>query len=120
MVSYVPKNNKSVLLLTSSCLNTNVENTEARKPEVILHYNRYNGGVDTVDRIISTTSVKRYTNRWPTAVFYDMIDISLINSFHIYKKIFSDPTCSRFKFLEELAGILLKTTIFITILSKTL
>lgn len=37
-----------------------------------------------------------------------MVDISLINAYHIYKEIFSDPKCSRFKFLELLADSLVK------------
>ena len=63
LVSYVSKKNKSVFPLTSSCLNPTIENTKVRKPEAILHYNRYKGGVDTVDRIIAIMSVKRSTNR---------------------------------------------------------
>ena len=83
MVSYTPKKNKSVILLATSSNNTNLCQERSKKPEVIVHYNKNKGGVDTVDRIISMTSVKRYSRRWPMVVFYNMIDLSLINSFYL-------------------------------------
>lgn len=103
LVSYVPRKNKAVLLLATSSNCTSISNDQQKKPDIITFYNQNKGGVDTVDRILASTSVKRYTNRWPTVVFYNIIDISLINAFCLYKSIFDKPKTKRAQFLEELA-----------------
>lgn len=103
LVSYVPKRNRSVLLLATSSTNKAVSNDEQKKPEIIKYYNKTKGGVDTVDRILASTSVKRYSNRWPTVVFFNMLDVSLVNAFYLYNSIFNDQKIKRAKFLENLA-----------------
>lgn len=108
LLSYVSKKNKSVLLLATSCNNTNISKEFHKKPELINLYNKTKGGVDTVDRILASTSVKRYTRRWPTVVFYNMVDISLINAFYLYKVIFNQQKVTKTKFLERLAELLVK------------
>ena len=64
-------------------------------------------GVDTVDKMLSCYSSKRKTNNWPTAVFGNMIDISALNAYIIFKKInpnwHSNQKTMRRIFLRELA-----------------
>ena len=63
MVSYAPKKGKSVILLSSMHKDAKISTREDKKPEIILHYNRAKGGVDTLDQMVETNSTKRKTRR---------------------------------------------------------
>jgi hypothetical protein len=66
LVSYAPKRNKSVVLLSTMHDQVEVDDTtEARKPFIILDYNSTKGAVDTFDEEISAYSSMRRTRRWP-------------------------------------------------------
>jgi len=64
MVSYVPKKNKSVVLLSSMHHTSDVSTEDHRKPEIILFYNSTKGGVDTVDLMVRYYSCRIKTRRW--------------------------------------------------------
>ena len=83
MVSYVPKKNKAVVVLSSQHHDSRVEG-EKRKPEIISFYNQTKGGVDNMDHLISVSTCKRKTRRWPLMLFYNMIDVATIASFVIW------------------------------------
>lgn len=68
MCSYVPKKNKSVVLLSTSHYNIEIEGPK-RKPIMILDYNKSKGGVDNMDKCLGEYSTKRRTKRWPLAFF---------------------------------------------------
>ncbi|XP_069592446.1 piggyBac transposable element-derived protein 4-like [Ranitomeya imitator] len=57
--SYVPKKNKSVVLLSSMHMTGEVEETLAAKPEIIKYYNITKGGVDVMDKMLGEYTVKR-------------------------------------------------------------
>jgi len=111
MVSYVPKRNRAVVLL-STMHNDDKLNETTKKPDIIMDYNRTKGGVDTVDQLCHKYTTKRSTRRWPMCVFYGMIDIAAVNSFVIF--LHNNPafnpkaTCKRRMFLEKLAMDLIK------------
>ena len=69
MVSYVPKRNKSVELLSTMHEKFEISPSEQKKPEVILFYNETKGSVDTVDMMARQYSRKRDTCRWLLAIF---------------------------------------------------
>jgi len=48
------------------------------KPEIISHYNANKGGVDNMDHLAGTYSVKRKSNRWPLVLFFNMMDVAAI------------------------------------------
>jgi len=48
-------------------------------------YNETKAGVDTMNQMSRTYSCKRKTRRWPLVVFYNMLDISAINTYVIWK-----------------------------------
>lgn len=75
-------------MLCSSSVNTRTATETPFKPDVILHYNRVKGGVDTISGLLASVSFKRITRRWPMIVSCNIIDISLINAFSIYKELF--------------------------------
>lgn len=49
-------------------------------------YSFYLGGVDNVDKMLAGFSSKRKTNRWPVAVFGNILDISAFNAFTLFCK----------------------------------
>lgn len=116
LVSYVPKKNRSVILLSSQHTDDKVggEN-EGYKPEIILSYNKTKGAVDVGDQLAQQYSTQRKTNRWPMAIFYHMLDIAAINAFKVW--MFANPDYERNdkdvrrKFLLQLGKDLVKENI---------
>lgn len=58
LVSFVPKQNKAVLLLSSKHHGNQVDNTTG-KPIIVLDYNKTKGAVDTVDQMCHKYTVKK-------------------------------------------------------------
>lgn len=123
LVSYVPKKNKNVLLISSMHADAQI-NEQTGKPEIIMDYNATKGGVDTVDKMCETYNCARGTNRWPMVIFYSLMNIAGINSFIIYGLNNLNVKTSRSKFLEVLSYDLimphLKKRALILSLPKTL
>lgn len=107
LVSYVPKPNKAVNLL-SSMHDSKFTDQSNNKPEVISFYNATKSGVDNLDKIIAIYSPNRRSRRWPLTVFYNMIAVSLVNSGIIYASFEETPMMKRFDFIHSLANILIK------------
>ena len=105
IVSYVPKKNKSVLLI-STLHNDSKVDSETGKPEIILYYNHTKRAVDTVDQMCHAYSVQRRTKRWPLAYFMNLINLGGLNSFILYIHEFphwnEGVSYRRRQFLEEL------------------
>ena len=103
--SYVPKKNKSVVLLSSMHMTGEVEETQAATPQIIRYYNKTKGGVDVMDKMLGEYTVKRRTLRWPLAFFYNMIDVTGLASYIIFRE--HNPRFrtkdQRRKFLKDLA-----------------
>lgn len=89
IVSYVPKRNKSVILMSTMHHDDSIDSNSG-KPDIILFYNQTKGAVDTVDQLCHSYSVQRKTRRWPLACFFNMLNLIGINAFIIY--ITSNPT----------------------------
>lgn len=86
LVSYVPKKNKNVLLLSTLHKEDSIdpESGDSLKPEVITFYNLTKGGVDVVDRLKKEYSVKRVSNRWPMTIFNGLLNLATVNAQVIY------------------------------------
>ncbi|XP_016409956.1 piggyBac transposable element-derived protein 4-like, partial [Sinocyclocheilus rhinocerous] len=110
IVSYCPKKNKNVILMSTAHKDAAVSEREDRKPKMILDYNTTKGGVDNLDKIVATYTCGRKTARWPMALFFNIIDVSAYNSFVLWREI--NPTWRQGKssrrrnFLEELGKAL--------------
>lgn len=64
LASYVPKIGKSVIMLSSEHHDDAVSNEKFNyKPDIILHYNKTKGAVDTVDKMAKQYSTSRKSNR---------------------------------------------------------
>ncbi|XP_070687599.1 piggyBac transposable element-derived protein 4 isoform X1 [Pempheris klunzingeri] len=106
LVSYAPKRNKNIILLSTKHREPEIDSGEKKEPKIILDYNRCKGAVDTVDEMISTYSCRRMTKRWPMAIFFYMLDISALNAYTVWTAIFPERNQGqphrRRLFLEEL------------------
>jgi hypothetical protein len=82
LVSFVPKKNKSVILL--STMHHSGEISENGKPEIISYYNATKGGVDSLDQLVHEYTCKRKTNRWPFAYLMNGLDICGVAAYVIW------------------------------------
>ena len=83
------------------------EDNPKHKPDSVLYYNQTNVGVDVFDQMTRMHSVKAGSRRWPVHAFYNVIDMALINSWVIYKKVCQSKISRREyiqKVAEELTG----------------
>ena len=108
LVSYVPKKNRAVILLSTMHHSTEVDVSNKNKSEINLYYNSTKGGVDTLDQMVHEYTVRRKTNRWPIAFFQNILDVLGIASLIIWKQLY--PTWNQRKkntqrklFLREIA-----------------
>lgn len=87
MVSYVPKLNKAVVLLSSMHHKAHIDpaSTDKQKPGIITYYNSTKGGVDTNDHLCGTYNVGRRTKQWPLAIFFHLINVSAINALIVHR-----------------------------------
>ncbi|UYV69595.1 hypothetical protein LAZ67_6004045 [Cordylochernes scorpioides] len=93
IVSYVPKRNKAVMLLSTmhSTPTIDEESGDRLKPEIVTFYNQTKCGVDVMDQMCDTYSVSRRTNRWSLCLFFNVINIAGINSEVIFKALTNNP-----------------------------
>lgn len=108
LVSYISKKNKCTVLQSTMHDSAEIGTDPKKKPNIVAYYNKTKGGVDTVDKMLSCYSVKRKTNRWPMAVFSNMVDISALNAYIIYSTVNpqwhpKQKRTRRADFLRELA-----------------
>ena len=105
LLSYVPKPNKCVILLSTQHHGADI--ASSGKPEIIEHYNATKGGVDTGDAMTRHYSCVRQTRRWPMRIFMELLDIAALNAFILWRA--KHPTWKdscrsrRATFLEELS-----------------
>ena len=108
LVSYIPHKKKNVVLLSTQHHNAEVhEDRQDKKPEIILHYNRTKGAVDTLDKLLRTYSCQRKCRRWPQVFFGHLVNIAAYNAFVLFLFRFRDfmqgKSHRRRLFLEKLA-----------------
>ena len=102
LVAYQAKKNKlPVIMLSSSHFEGVVSTDEAKKPEMILDYNKQKGGVDMFDENVEEFSCCRKTVRWPLLFFYNLLDTATNNAYILLKKS-GTYTCSKKVFLKNL------------------
>lgn len=116
MVSYVPKRNRAVVMLSTKHFDLNLSDEEHLfKPQVILDYNHCKGSVDSLDRMVGEYTCSRNTKRWPLVLFFHMVDISAINAFIVFTRLFENyekgKSFRRRLFLQDLGMALVKPLI---------
>ncbi|XP_034071875.1 piggyBac transposable element-derived protein 4-like [Gymnodraco acuticeps] len=106
LVSYLPKKQRNVLLMSTLHRDAAVSDSDDKKPQIIEDYNHNKGGVDNLDKVTSVYTCKRMTARWPLVVFFNILDVSAYNSFVLWSEInpaWNQEKCNKRRlFMEEL------------------
>ena len=79
-LSYVPKRNKNVLVVTTAHNEPITDGGFMKKPEAVLFYSEQRCGVDIMNKMIRELSTQPKTGDWRMAVFTFVIDIACINT----------------------------------------
>lgn len=113
LVSYSSEKNNAVILLSTEHNSDQISGEENMlKPEIVLHYNKTKGAVDTTDKMAKEYTTRRVTNRWPMVIFGHLIDTAGINAFILWKIKFPEWNKTyldvRRKFLLDLGKQLVK------------
>jgi hypothetical protein len=82
-VSYVPKKNKSVVLL-SSFHHDSAICSDSGKPEISEFNNKTKDAVYVLDQMCARYTVQPATRRWTMALFYGMMNVAAVNALVIY------------------------------------
>ena len=105
LVSFAPKKNKRVVLISSEHSNADIDVTTG-KPQIILAYNKSKGGVDHLDQMCGAYTTRKRTNRWPKCVFQHMVDVTAFNSFVLWSEATNTHGSKRRQFLKMLGAAL--------------
>ncbi|XP_071577649.1 piggyBac transposable element-derived protein 4-like [Temnothorax nylanderi] len=104
LLSYCPKQNKIILVLSSSSLHKRGDAVVEKEQKIIEFYNSTKGGTDRFVQLCREYSTVRKSQRWVLKFFYAMLDQSGLNSSILYNLNKEDNTkLTRYKFLETLA-----------------
>ncbi|XP_034533106.1 LOW QUALITY PROTEIN: uncharacterized protein LOC117807812 [Notolabrus celidotus] len=82
---YQGKPRKSVALLSTMHPTVSIRSDRKRKPETVTYYNVTKVGVDVLDQMALQYTIKGGTRRWPVAVFYNILDMAVINAHVLFK-----------------------------------
>lgn len=80
--------------LISSMHHTQVIVPETQKPEIIAFYNTTKGSVDALDEKCTAYSTIRRTRRSPLAIFYILLNVSMVNGYVIFTAYPGNPKVS--------------------------
>lgn len=110
VVSYAPKRNKNVVMISTLHHDGKTDEQNSKKPEIILFYNKTKSGVDVIDEKCGTYSTSRRCRRWPLVLFFRCLDIGGINAqvIHVYNTIDKGVQMPRRYFLKEIGMSLIK------------
>jgi hypothetical protein len=81
VVSYVPKKNKMVLLLSTQHADGQLSADPPNKPQIIMDYNMTKGGVDNADKLVGEKTCARKTLRWPFRIFMKCVYMNINEMF---------------------------------------
>lgn len=108
---------KQVLLLSASSQATTTdvqrrvrnqrELQTISKPDVILEYNKYMGGIDTSDMMLYSYLDKRKTLKYWKKVVFSIMNRMLLNSYIMYeehKKSLNEKPLQRLKYMQYIIG----------------
>ena len=84
-LSYVPKRNKNVLLITTAHDQPITDGGAKKKPEAVLFYNEQRCEVDIMNKMIRELSTQPKTDDWQICVFTFILDVACINARTILK-----------------------------------
>lgn len=86
LCAYAAKLKNVVFMISSQHRDSNVSNeSEKKKPEIILTYNSTKAGVDSVDQMCKLYSTRTKTRRWTVVHFQNWLDIAGVNTFTLFE-----------------------------------
>ena len=89
--------------LSSLHLNIQFQVTKTqKKPDSVLYYNKTKVGVDLYEQMTRLYSVKVTSRHWPVHVFYNVVDMALVNSWILYKQVCQSSISHR-EFIQRVA-----------------
>ncbi|KRZ75180.1 hypothetical protein T10_11821 [Trichinella papuae] len=107
MISYVPRKNRNVLLMTSCHAKLKIDNQrDDKRPNIINDYNLGKGGVDSMDARIEDFGCKRKTNRYTMLMFHLIVDVGINNAFLLMRHRQSYQKTKK-RFIKELSAQLI-------------
>ena len=60
------------------------------RPEVVLNYDKYMGGVDRSDQLLTYSTFQAKTLKWWKRVTFHVISLTILNSYIVYKGVTAD------------------------------
>ena len=104
ITSYQSKESKSVNILSTLHPSVSIpeEKNPKKKPESVLFYNKTKFGVNVIDQMTRSYSVKAARRRWPILVFNNIIDLALTKSWIVYKNV-CKSSISRRKYVQKIS-----------------
>ena len=107
LVSYVPKINTSVILMSTMHHSTIIDE-KTKKPLIALHYDMTKGAVDIVNQLCKAYFISRVTNQWSLALFFTLMNVASVNAQILYESNNQNSRVIRKKFLKNLVLSLMK------------
>ncbi|XP_024881294.1 uncharacterized protein LOC112460711 isoform X1 [Temnothorax curvispinosus] len=101
LISYCPKKNKVVLLLSSLHQNGKSDPVSGR-PQIVEFYNRTKEGTNGFSQFCSLYSCSRGTQRWPMRFFMGMLDQAGVNSGILFNLLPTNAVLDQREFMKEL------------------
>lgn len=88
MVHLLSTVDKGEMILTGK--NNPRDQTPLRKPEVVVNYDKYMGGVDRADQMISYSTFHFRTLKWWKRVIFHVLSLAVLNAYLLYKSCTQD------------------------------
>ena len=87
---------KKPLIMVSSCgsaqpVTITTHHESVSKPAVVNAYNHSMNGVDVADQLTTYYSFVRKTRKWWRKIFFYLLEVSVVNSYLLYKQTVSHP-----------------------------
>ena len=110
MTFYHCKKQKSVVLISTLYPDVEIPSHKnpSKKPETVLFYNKTKSGVEVIDQMARKYSVKVESRRWPVHVFYNVIDLALINSWILFRNV-CKSNVNRCRFIQLVGKVFTRT-----------
>ncbi|KAJ4428449.1 hypothetical protein ANN_24486, partial [Periplaneta americana] len=99
---YTEKQNKNALLYSTMHSDVEVKTSTKRLPETIRFHNWIKFAVDVIDQMARKYSVRSRTRGWSVHVFHNILDLTAINSWIVFKGV-TGQKISRRNFILQLA-----------------
>ncbi|XP_052863613.1 piggyBac transposable element-derived protein 3-like [Anopheles cruzii] len=113
LISHVSKRRGLCILMSSHDTGEDDEQTDkveeetdssvAPEPKLVTQYNQYKNVVKTIQQMCSMYDTSRSTRRWPLMIFFNLMNLSSINAWCIYRLNLPESNVNRRDFLVDMA-----------------